>query len=320
MQTIPEIIYYLKYGRKVLFDAIEGLSQRELTEKEVYEGWTVKDILAHIIGWDEQVINNLTLVRQGQIADVTNPETEVHNPAAVARWRDKSWREVLGAVQQSYQQIIDSIAATDYSEIDRRHERQGRIFTIRSYIIETMVEHIRRHAAEIELWRQSLEEDIDAQAIVLQMKQHRADFMRWLDSFTDDAELVEPNAVGRWSINDLVGHVVDWEARMLQSARHIYDPSLPEVAAVDASTTDWNELMVAQRTKKTFAENHHDLRESQIVVDSFLADLTPGDWKLRGPFPWPDDQGTLAELVINVGEHYHTHALDLQKWHASKHR
>lgn len=311
MATMPEIVSYLKYGRAVLFEAIAGLSRRELTEVEIYPGWTIKEVLAHIIGWDEQVIKNLVLIKHGQADQIDYLDAQEHNRTAVAHWRDHSWREVLAAVHHSYQQIIDMIAALDFPDIDRRYERRGRVITIRSYIIETMVEHIRQHAAEIELWRQSLDEDIDPAAMVMQMKQSRAGFMAVLDTI-DDADVMN-KYVGRWSISDLVGHVADWEQRMLQAARHIYDPSLPPVPPVDDHALDWDEVLVARRAKKSWPENHHDLLETQVAVDNFLIDLLPGDWKLRGPFPWPDDQGSLAELIANIGRHYDNHTPNLKE-------
>lgn len=317
MPTIPEIVTYLKYGRAVLFEAIEGLSHRELTEPEIYPGWTIKDVLAHIIGWDEQVIENLSLIQQGQAEKIGMIDVEVHNQTAVTRWRDKPWAEVLAAVHYSYQQIIDIIMNTDYHEIDRRHERQGRMITIRSYIIETMVEHIRQHSAEIELWRQALDEAIEPSIIIQQMKQSRANFMALLDT-VDEAEALTKQVIGHWSISDMVGHIVDWEQRMLQAAHHIYDPARPTVPPVAEPSLDWNEIMATQRANKSWPENHHELRETQIAVDNFLIDLSPGDWNLRGPYPWPKDQGSLAELIISIGQHYDDHTPDLQRWYERK--
>jgi hypothetical protein len=56
MGSITEIIAYINFGRSSLMEAIEGLSHRELTQAPIYDHWTIKDILAHIIGWDQRVI------------------------------------------------------------------------------------------------------------------------------------------------------------------------------------------------------------------------------------------------------------------------
>ena len=41
-------------------------------------------------------------------------------------------------------------------EIDKRHKRNGRTITIRSYVLDTKEEHERQHALEIEEWRKNL--------------------------------------------------------------------------------------------------------------------------------------------------------------------
>ena len=62
MANIETIISDLEYGRAQLFKSIEGLSQRELTELPIYEGWTIKDVLAHIVGWDQRTLKTLPLM------------------------------------------------------------------------------------------------------------------------------------------------------------------------------------------------------------------------------------------------------------------
>jgi hypothetical protein len=56
MSNISAIVSGLEYSRSELLKSIEGLSQRELTETPIYEDWTIKDVLAHVIGWDRRVL------------------------------------------------------------------------------------------------------------------------------------------------------------------------------------------------------------------------------------------------------------------------
>jgi len=104
---------------------------------------------------------------------------------------------------------------------------------------------------------------------------------------------------------------------MLQAARHIYDPSLPPVSIPDSAEPEdyLNQLMVNRRADKTWQENVSDLSRIQAEADMFVADLTPGDWRLRGPFPWADDQGMLAELLTHIAEHYDDHLPDVENWY-----
>lgn len=314
MTNISAIISDLKYGRARLLQAIEGLSRRELTELPIYEGWTIKDVLAHVIGWDQRVLRTLPLMLQNRASEVASVEVDDFNRESVQSWRDKSLAEVLSEIHSTHQRILEILVGLDHKEIDMRRERHGRIITIRSYVIDVMIEHDREHAAEIELWRKNLELTIDPRAAEANLAQKRAAFLAAIEGL-NEADLLDKNAGGTWSVKDVIGHLTDWERLMLNAARHIHDPSLPGVIPV---TEDENEIMASRRAKESWEKVFHDFSEVSQAVDSFVAGLKMGDWTLRGPYPWPNDQGTLAELLWHITAHYTDHLPDLEQWCSQK--
>jgi uncharacterized damage-inducible protein DinB len=310
VDSIPEIVSDLEFGRSKLLQAIEGLSQRELTQVPVYQDWTIKDVLAHVIGWDQRVLKTLPLMLQNRASEVASVEVDAYNQESVAAWRDKPWVEVLATAKSIHRQVLDIIVSLDHKEIDLRRERHGRTITIRSYVIDIMTEHDREHAAEIEQWRKSLEQQLDPVAIKAELVELRTQFLALVVG-VNPAAASQKNVLGQWSIKDVVGHVVDWEWLMLKAARHIYDPSLPVVGPV---SDDWNEMMVAKRGPNSWQHELKALTEVQQAVEMFIAQLKPGDWALRGPYPWPDDRGSLAELISHISGHYADHLPELAQW------
>lgn len=313
MADISAIVSDLKYGRTRLLESIAGLSRRELTELPIYEGWTIKDVLAHVVGWDHRVLKTLPLMLQDRASEVASVEVDSYNRESVEAWRDKSLAEVLSEVQTTHRRILEIIAGLDHKEIDLRRERHGKIITIRSYVIDVMIEHDREHAAEIELWRKNLEQNIDPDAFRAALRQNRAAFLAAITGL-DEADLLDQSAAGEWSIKDVVGHIVDWERLMLEAARHIHDPSLPPALPAGEVTDDWNKIMAAKRAGDSWEKTWRDLTELHQAVDRLVDGLKMGDWTLRGPYPWPNDQGTLAELIWHISEHYPEHVPDLQAW------
>jgi hypothetical protein len=308
MSSISAIISYLEYGRSRFLQSLEGLSHREMTEIPIYEGWTVKDVLAHMIGWDQWVLSTLPLMLQNRADEIPTVDEDRYNRQSVAARQDIPVRDLLVEIESTHQQILDKLSQVDHVEIDMRRERQGRIITIRSYVIEVMVDHERQHATEIEQWRVALEENIDPEAIKLALAQNRAGFLRDLEEL-NQTDITAKKEVGTWSIKDVVGHLADWETLILKSVQHIYDPSLPVVLPRQDSLEDFNQAMVARRAHQSWPETYRDLRQTNAALDAFVATLTPGDWKLRGPYPWPNDQGSVAELVSHAAEHYADHLL-----------
>jgi hypothetical protein len=251
---------------------------------------------------------------QNRASEVASVEVDAFNRESVNAWRDSSLAEVLAEVQVVHRQVVEMISALDHTEIDLRRERHGRIITIRSYVIDIMTDHDREHAAEIELWRKNLEQSIDPEVLKADLVQNREAFMTTIEGSSKAARL-EKISIGPWSVKDVVGHVADWEQLMLDAAAHIHDPSLPEVPyAGEIGEDDWNEILAAKRAGNSWSENWNYLTTLQQAVDDFLASLRSGDWTLRGPYPWPNDQGTLAELVWHMSEHYAEHVPDLQRW------
>lgn len=314
MSNIPAIVSDLKYGRARLLQAIEGLSRRELTELPIYEGWTIKDVLAHVIGWDHRVLKTLPLMLQNRASEVASVEVDDFNRESLQAWGDKSFTELLSEVQSTHQRIMEIITKLDHIEVDMRRERHGRIITIRSYVIDVMIEHDREHAAEIELWRKNLEQNLDPQAIQTELVQERAAFLALIEGLSA-AEGLAINAAGTWSVKDVVGHITDWERLMLNATRHIHDPSLPAVLPV---TEAENEIMATRRAKESWEKVLEDFNEVRQAVDTFVAGLKMGDWTLRGPYPWPNDQGTLAELLWHISSHYMDHTADLKQWRKNR--
>jgi uncharacterized peroxidase-related enzyme len=317
MNSIPTIISDLEFGRSQLLKAIDGLSQRELTEMPIYPGWTVKDVLAHIIGWDYWVLRTLPLMLQNRADEVPSVEADEFNQQAVKTWGDKPMADLLIEVKETHRRIMDIISGIDLIEIDLRRERLGRVVTIRSYVIDVMVEHERKHAVEIEAWRKALVQAIDPAAIKASLTRNRADFREALRGITE-IEVQDPSAVGNWSVQDVVGHIADWEDLIFKAARHIHDPSWPAVPIPSASEEERNESLRGQRAGHTWKEEIEHLKLVQATLDEFIALLKPGDWRLRGPYPWPNDQGTLAELITHAVEHYADHLPDLQHWRSQK--
>jgi hypothetical protein len=232
----------------------------------------------------------------------------------MAAWRDKSLPEVLSALQASHQQVIALLSALDYVEIDLRRERQGRTITIRSYAVNLLEEHDREHAHEIKVWRETLDQIFEPEALKATLARQQAEFRAALAKLSE-AQVLDKMAIGNWSLKDVVGHVADWEIYMLQAARHNYDPSLPpaDPAAASEDVDADNDVLVANREGQTWAEVRQSLETVQAEVAAFVDQLEPEAWKLRGPYPWPNDQGTLAELIFQIVDHYADHLPDVGK-------
>ena len=279
MGSLDEIIDYLRFGRTQIFEAISDLSERELTEIEIYEGWTIRDLLVHLIGWDEWVLRTIPLIVQDRADEIPpSVDPDEFNRQTLAAWQDKLFPEVILALQTTQQQVIELVSSLDYKQIDTRRERGGRIITIRSYVIELFVEHERKHVSDIQNWKASLNSVLDPVEVQAKLAHHRAALRKVLADLSQTAFL-EKGAIGAWSVKDVIGHLADWESLMLQAAQHIYDPSAPALDALNVSgdVEEWNQIFAAQRENDSWKAVLLSLEDTQAAVDRFIAQLRGGD-------------------------------------------
>ena len=113
MSTISEIVSYLEFGRAELLNAVDGLSYREMTQIPIFDRWTVKDVLGHIIGWDEWTLEILPLILRDRAGEVSAVDPDTLNQQSVQAWRDKPLSEVLTTIKTTHRQILDIIAGLD---------------------------------------------------------------------------------------------------------------------------------------------------------------------------------------------------------------
>lgn len=65
-----EALARFREGRSELFAALEGLSEEEQTRVPVGGLWTVRDVLAHILAWEEVALQRLDLFAAGRASEI----------------------------------------------------------------------------------------------------------------------------------------------------------------------------------------------------------------------------------------------------------
>lgn len=63
--TKEETLARLAESRRALHQAIEGLSEEEMTQVQVEGVWTIKDVLGHITSWEETCLEPLRRYADG---------------------------------------------------------------------------------------------------------------------------------------------------------------------------------------------------------------------------------------------------------------
>ena len=97
-----QLLARLVAERAGLLEQLIGLDERALTQMPFLDGWTVRDLLAHVAAWDRWELREMKCRASGEAPDLTVVrDVDAFNAAAVAAWRDRNLAEVLTELQDA---------------------------------------------------------------------------------------------------------------------------------------------------------------------------------------------------------------------------
>jgi hypothetical protein len=121
-------------------ESFSGLTEKQMLEPGVMEGWSVKDILAHVSTWEEEAIKYLPYALEGRkpprYKDMYGG-IDAFNDRMTQQNKDLSLPEVLEKLDQTHDRLIAYIMETRESEFasEARFRRRLRLDTYSHYPI-----------------------------------------------------------------------------------------------------------------------------------------------------------------------------------------
>ena len=94
------------------------LDESHLIKPGVAEGWSVKDLLAHITYWERDTVEVLEAVKRGEVPTVTGEDqTDARNADAVLRSRAHPVAAVLADYSQTNDELIELVEELPEEEL-----------------------------------------------------------------------------------------------------------------------------------------------------------------------------------------------------------
>ncbi|HWR51601.1 MAG TPA: ClbS/DfsB family four-helix bundle protein [Bryobacteraceae bacterium] len=141
-----QLLKRLDNAWSALQESYAGLSDSGLMEPGVAGAWSVRDVLAHVTTWEEEVLKYLPLILSGGRPTRYSQGIAVFNAEATERKRSLSLSEVLRQLEDTHRRVVDLVANTPEDQlVEARFLRRLRSDTY---------SHYPRHAEAIRKWRQ----------------------------------------------------------------------------------------------------------------------------------------------------------------------
>lgn len=151
-QRKDELISDLISARQAVTAEITGLAEGQLDEPCIGI-WCVKDLLAHLIGWDYTNLQAVQEILAGQrpaFFQYYDKDWRGYNARLVALYRKEPFDKLLWDAETSQQELVDflrSLPAKDLLRGKSPHE-QGRTVTIRT-LLKSEANDERKHAEQV---------------------------------------------------------------------------------------------------------------------------------------------------------------------------
>jgi hypothetical protein len=137
---------------------ISSLSQYsdDVLTSPIGEGWSVQDIVSHIMGWDKNFLE--TAVRQflnhEPVMLAEHPDYQAFNDESVRYGRTMRPRELLNAAIGWRRELVSNLRLISDSDFTKRFENNSS-FTLETFLQEMFVLHDLHHTKKIERYLSS---------------------------------------------------------------------------------------------------------------------------------------------------------------------
>jgi hypothetical protein len=148
MVTKDQLIQWLEESHLNIQDLVARVER----DREIYPGWTIREILAHFTGWDDAVLASLKSHAAGGAPTVVAPRgPDVYNAATVDERETLSFEHIYREWQTTHEQLKIAIQELPSEKIDEVIVFPwGQKGTVEDLVIGLTKEHEVSHARDIE--------------------------------------------------------------------------------------------------------------------------------------------------------------------------
>lgn len=149
-----DVLTSLVTARAELLDAIEGLSEEQLTTMPVAGEWTVREVLAHIAGWAAWDLAAIRSILAGESLDFAPiQDVDAFNAGLVAEREDWPPSQILGEMGKAHDAMLELLAGLSEDEVFGDSRFHGPYWRSLAEWLQVAWEHEQQHAAQIRAWR-----------------------------------------------------------------------------------------------------------------------------------------------------------------------
>jgi hypothetical protein len=148
----------IQVERRQLEKTIAGLAKEDMLQPGVVEEWSVKDVLAHLVAWEQLYLSWYACGLEGKIpdfrpAEINKKSMDALNLQIYTQYRETPMEDVLSNFGKSYQQIQTVVSTVTDEELftPGRYPWTGR-WTLADFLAANTCNHYYWAKSKIRAW------------------------------------------------------------------------------------------------------------------------------------------------------------------------
>ena len=141
-----ELLEHIQTEHEKLEQTLATVGKKEMTQPGVVEEWSVKDVLAHLMDWEQRLLEWYQAGLRGETPELPAPGMTWANLAELneqiyQKYCRRSLAAIMEGYQQSYQQILKAVQAIPESDLAAGRFAWTKKRTLADYVAACTCDH-----------------------------------------------------------------------------------------------------------------------------------------------------------------------------------
>ncbi len=162
------------------------------------------------------------------------------------------------------------------------------------------------------------EANLEKQDLIKAFEKAREKLLAALDGLTDD-DMLQPGAVGYWSVKDVLAHLTAWESELVTALVKIEQGkrSRPNIVTID-DIDEWNEEQYHASASRSLQIIWDDFQGVAKHLIAAIEAVNNADLGNNRRFSWMEGEPLSYLIYENAIWHEEEHADDIDAWRERK--
>lgn len=124
-------------------EVAQQIDDTKRNQPGVCGSWSPKQVIAHISGWDKEVIRQFSLFQEG-LEKAIEHDIDEFNEKSVTERQHLSWEEIVAELKQAHEQFYQRTKSISSQELFENEEYKD--------WVEVQIDHYKHHTKQLKQW------------------------------------------------------------------------------------------------------------------------------------------------------------------------